>query len=76
MSKAKELDADLLMGTDPDADRVGIAVKNHHGEWQLLNGNQTAALLIDYLIGAWKRAGKITGKEYIAKTIVTTNLTG
>ena len=74
LAKAKELDADLLMGTDPDADRVGIAVKNHHGEWQLLNGNQTAALLIDYLIGAWKRAGKITGKEYIAKTIVTTNL--
>ncbi|MDX2303782.1 MAG: phospho-sugar mutase [Microscillaceae bacterium] len=74
LAKAKELDADLLMGTDPDADRVGIAVKNHHGQWQLLNGNQTGTLLIDYLIGAWKRAGKIMGKEYIAKTIVTTDL--
>jgi phosphoglucomutase len=74
LAKAKELDADLLMGTDPDADRVGIAVKNPQGEWQLLNGNQTGALLIYYLINAWKNAGKITGKEYVAKTIVTTNL--
>ncbi len=74
LQKAKELDADLLMGTDPDADRVGIAIKNHHGEWQLLNGNQTGALLIHYLVEAWKRNDKLTGKEYIAKTIVTSDL--
>ncbi len=74
LAKAKELDADLLMGTDPDADRVGIALKNHHGEWQLLNGNQTATLLINHLIQARKKAGKMQGNEYIAKTIVTTNL--
>ncbi|MCU0446156.1 MAG: phospho-sugar mutase [Microscillaceae bacterium] len=74
LEKAKKLDADLLMGTDPDADRVGIAVKNHHNEWQLLNGNQTGALLVYYLINAWKKAGKLTGKEFIAKTIVTSTL--
>ncbi len=74
LKKAEELDADILMGTDPDADRVGIAVKNHHAQWQLLNGNQTGALLVFYLINAWKEHGKIQGKEYIAKTIVTSDL--
>jgi phosphoglucomutase len=74
LAKAKALDADLLMGTDPDADRVGIALKNHKGEWQLLNGNQTATLLINHLIQARKKAGKMQGNEYIAKTIVTSNL--
>jgi phosphoglucomutase len=74
LEKAKSLDADLLLGTDPDADRVGIAVKNHHNEWQLLNGNQTGALLVYYLINAWKKAGKLSGKEFIAKTIVTSTL--
>jgi phosphoglucomutase len=74
LKKAQELDADLLMGTDPDADRVGIAVKNHKGEWQLLNGNQTGSLLVYHLIKAWQNAGKLTGKEYVAKTIVTTEL--
>lgn len=74
LSKAKALDADLLMGTDPDADRVGIAAKNHHGEWQLLNGNQTATLLINYILEAWKQAGKIKGQEMVIKTIVTTDI--
>ena len=74
LKKAEALDADLLMATDPDADRVGIAVKNHHGEWQLLNGNQTGSLIMYYLLQAWKQAGKITGHEFIAKTIVTTDL--
>jgi phosphoglucomutase len=74
LSKAKELDADLVLATDPDADRVGIAVKNHHGQFQLLNGNQTGSLLIYYMLRAWKEAGKITGKEFVAKTIVTTDL--
>ncbi|AHM63487.1 phosphomannomutase [Flammeovirgaceae bacterium 311] len=74
LKKAKELDADILMGTDPDADRVGIAIKNKEGEWQLLNGNQTGALLIYYLLEAWKEKGKLNGKQYIVKTIVTTDL--
>ncbi|WP_091515730.1 phospho-sugar mutase [Flexibacter flexilis] len=74
VKKAKELDADLAMATDPDADRVGIAVKNHKGEWQLLNGNQTGTVLFYYMLNAWKNAGKIMGKEFVVKTIVTTNL--
>lgn len=74
LKKAKEIDADILMGTDPDSDRVGIAVKNHKGEFQLLNGNQTGSLLLNYLINAWKEAGKVKGKEFIVKTIVTTYL--
>ncbi|GHB77331.1 phospho-sugar mutase [Persicitalea jodogahamensis] len=74
LEKAKEIDADLIMGTDPDADRVGIGAKNHHGELQLLNGNQTASLLIYYLLSAWKEAGKLTGNQFVCKTIVTTDL--
>jgi phosphoglucomutase len=74
VEKAKEIDADLVMGTDPDADRVGVAVKNHHGEIQLLNGNQTASVLIYYLLNAWKDAGKLTGTQFVCKTIVTTDL--
>jgi phosphoglucomutase len=74
LEQAKEIDADVLMATDPDADRVGIAVKNHKGEFVLLNGNQTGSLLIGYMIQAWKEAGKITGKEMVAKTIVTSEL--
>ncbi|WP_192820539.1 phospho-sugar mutase [Rufibacter sp. LB8] len=74
MQKAKELDADLVLATDPDADRVGIAVKDLNGEWVLLNGNQTAALLTYYILQAWQKAGKLTGKEYIVSTIVTTDL--
>lgn len=74
VEKAKEMDADLVMATDPDADRVGIAVKNHHGDWQLLNGNQTGTLLINYMLEAWKKANKLDGKQFIVKTIVTTYL--
>ncbi len=74
LERAKSIDADLVMATDPDADRVGIAVKNHHGQFQLLNGNQTGSLLIYYMLRAWQEAGKITGKEFVAKTIVTTDL--
>jgi len=74
VEKAKEIDADLVLGTDPDADRVGIAAKNHHGEIQLLNGNQTASVLIYYLLNAWKDAGKLTGTQFVCKTIVTTDL--
>lgn len=74
MNLAKKIDADLVIATDPDADRVGSAVKNKHGEWQLLNGNQMASLIIYYLLQAWKDAGKLTGKEFVAKTIVTTDI--
>jgi phosphoglucomutase len=72
--KAKEIDADLVIATDPDADRVGMGVKNPEGEWQLLNGNQAASLIIFYLLKAWKSAGKLTGNEFVCKTIVTTDL--
>ncbi len=71
---ANNLNADLIMATDPDADRVGAGARNHHGEFELLNGNQMASLIIYYLLNAWKEAGKLTGKEFVAKTIVTTDL--
>jgi len=74
LKKAREVDADLVLATDPDADRVGIAVKNTENEFILLNGNQTGSMLINYLLTAWQENGKLTGKEYIVKTIVTTNL--
>ncbi|MFC3810653.1 phospho-sugar mutase [Lacihabitans lacunae] len=74
LKKAKEIDADLVIATDPDADRVGMAVKNPKGEWQLLNGNQAASLIIYYLLKAWKNAKKLTGSEFVCKTIVTTDL--
>jgi len=71
---AKEKDAELVLATDPDADRVGIAVKDLNGQFILLNGNQTAAILINYLISQWKEKGKLKGKEYIVKTIVTSEI--
>lgn len=74
LKKAQEVDADLVLATDPDADRVGIAVKNTDNEFILLNGNQTGSMLINYLLTAWEEKGKLTGKEYIVKTIVTSNL--
>jgi phosphoglucomutase len=74
LKKAQETDADLVLATDPDADRVGIAVKNTDNEFILLNGNQTGCMLINYLLSAWEDKGKLTGKEYIVKTIVTSNL--
>jgi len=74
LRQATEMDADLVMGTDPDADRVGIAVKNMQGEFEILNGNQTGSLLVHYLLKKWKEAGKLDGKQFVAKTIVTTEL--
>lgn len=74
ISKANEVDADLVMATDPDADRVGIAVRNNQNKMQLLNGNQTASILIYYLLRMWDEQKKLTGKEYIVKTIVTTDM--
>ena len=74
VNKAKELNADLVMATDPDADRVGIAVKDDKGEFILLNGNQTASIFLYYLLKRWSELGKLTGKEFVVKTIVTTEL--
>ena len=71
---AENLQADLVMATDPDADRVGIAVRNHKNEMVLLNGNQTAALLFYYILTRWKELGKINGNEFVVSTIVTTKL--
>jgi len=74
LDMALAINADLVIATDPDADRVGAGARNHHGEFELLNGNQMASLIIYYLLNAWRDAGKLTGKEFVAKTIVTTDL--
>ena len=71
---AKKNDVDFILGTDPDSDRVGIMVRNHDGEFQPVTGNQTGVLLLDYLIGAMKRAGKLPEKPVALKTIVTTEM--
>jgi phosphoglucomutase len=74
LEKAVESDADLVMGTDPDGDRMGIAVKDFQGKFVLLNGNQTATLLLYYLLKRGEETGGFKGNEYIVKTIVTTEL--
>ena len=74
LKKAKALDADILLGTDPDSDRVGIGIKNTKGEWVLMNGNQTAVLAFNYMIEARKSKGIAEPNDMVIKTIVTTNL--
>jgi phosphoglucomutase len=74
VKKAQEVHADLVLATDPDADRVGVAVKNDQGEFILLNGNQAASVFLYYLLTRWNELGKLTGKEFVVKTIVTTEL--
>lgn len=74
LKKAKELDADILLGTDPDADRVGVGVKNNHGEWVLLNGNQTAMLVFNYIIEARRNMRLAKPNDMVIKTIVTTDM--
>lgn len=71
---AEEVNADMVIGTDPDADRVGIAVRNHKGEMVLLNGNQAGSLLVYYLINKIDESGKLTNNQFVAETIVTTGL--
>ncbi len=71
---AKQNDVDFILGTDPDADRVGVMVRDKNGEYQVLSGNQTGVLLLDYLIGAMKRAGKLPENPVALKTIVTTEM--
>lgn len=74
VKKAREIDADILLGTDPDADRVGIAVKDKNANWVLMNGNQTAALAFNYMIEARKAKGIAKSNDMVVKTIVTTDL--
>ncbi len=71
---AKKEGADFILGSDPDADRVGIMVKTKSGEFKVISGNQTGVLMLDYLIGAMKRAGKLPEKPVMLKTIVTTEM--
>ena len=74
LAQAAALDADILLGTDPDADRLGVGVKNNKGEWVLLNGNQTAMLAFNYMIEARKAKGIARENDMVIKTIVTTNM--
>jgi phosphoglucomutase len=74
LRKAKQIDADILLGTDPDADRVGIGIKDKKGEWILMNGNQTAVLAFNYIIEARKAKGIAESNDMVVKTIVTTDL--
>jgi len=74
IKKAYEVDADLVMASDPDADRIGVVVKNDKGKYIIINGNQTALLFIYYIITKMKEAGTLKGNEYVVKTIVTTEL--
>lgn len=74
LKKASDLNADILLGTDPDGDRVGIGIKNHKGEWVLMNGNQTAVLAISYMLEARKSKGIAQPNDMVIKTIVTTDM--
>lgn len=74
VEQAEANGADLVIGCDPDADRVGIAVRDLQGQMVLLNGNQTASVLIYYLLEQWQKAGKLNGQQFIAETVVTTDL--
>jgi phosphoglucomutase len=74
LEKAKALDADILLGTDPDADRVGIGVKNHKGDWVLMNGNQTAVLAFAYMMEARRAKGIAAPNDMVVTTIVTTEM--
>jgi phosphoglucomutase len=74
IAKAVETNADVVLASDPDADRIGVAVKNDKGQFIILNGNQTALVFIYYIISKRKESGKLAGNEFIVKTIVTTEL--
>ncbi|MBO7113118.1 MAG: phospho-sugar mutase, partial [Bacteroidaceae bacterium] len=74
LALARKLNADVVMASDPDADRLGVACRNDKGELTLLNGNQTAMIFLYYIITQYTKLGKMTGKEYIVKTIVTTEV--
>ena len=69
---ADKIQADIVIGTDPDCDRLGVAVRNNEGEMMLLNGNQTMILMTAFLLEQWQKSGKITGKQFVGSTIVST----
>jgi phosphoglucomutase len=71
---AEQINADIVIGTDPDSDRLGIAVRNQLGQMKILNGNQTMCLLTDFLLSEWKDSGNLDGTEFVGSTIVSTNL--
>ncbi|WP_457611337.1 phospho-sugar mutase [Lutibacter sp.] len=71
---ANNINADIVIGTDPDSDRIGIAVRNLDGNMILLNGNQTMSVMTDFLIKNWQKQGKLNGKQFVGSTIVSTNL--
>ena len=72
MALADKIGGDIVVGTDPDSDRLGVAVRDTNGKMTLLNGNQTMVIMTAFLLEQWKRAGKITGKQFIGSTIVST----
>lgn len=74
IKKGEEIDADIVMASDPDADRIGVVVKNDEGKFIILNGNQTCLILTWFLLNQWKESGKIDGKQFVVKTIVTTEV--
>ena len=71
---ANKIDADIVIGTDPDCDRLGVAVRDTKGEMKLLNGNQTMVVMTDFLLNKWKRNNKLNGKQFVGSTIVSTEL--
>ena len=71
---AKKIDADLVMASDPDADRLAISCKDDNGNWMIINGNQTCMMFLYYIITQYTKLGKMTGKEFVVKTIVTTEV--
>jgi len=71
---ADKIGADIVIGTDPDCDRLGIAIRNTNGELVLMNGNQTMCVMTDFLIKKWKEAGRLNGKQFVGSTIVTTSM--
>ncbi len=72
MALAEKVNADIVIGTDPDSDRVGVAVRNMHGKMTLLNGNQTMVIMTAFLLEQWKKAGKLDGRQFVGSTIVST----
>lgn len=72
LALAQKLEADIVIGTDPDCDRLGVAVRNNEGQMTLLNGNQTMVLMTAYLLEQWKKQGKLDGQQFIGSTIVST----
>ena len=71
---AEKIGADIVLGTDPDSDRIGIAVRDTNGKIKLLNGNQAMVVMTDFLIKQWKKQGKLNGNQFVGSTIVSTNM--